>query len=439
MSQHSRPSGLVLTESRAVRLFSFFLFYFGQGLPVGISTVALPAWVAANGGSAADVAALVATAYLPWSFKFIPAALMDRYSFLAMGRRRAWLIFAQGLMMAGFALAAVAAPGPDDVQLLVYVVFLIGAGAAVQDVSVDGLAVDIVPEREQGPASSFMFGGQTVGRALSGAGSGVMLQMFGSQAAFLAFLPVIALITVYAILLRERPGEKLLPWSQGKASPVNLERQVDNLLKVVTITLRALFTRDSLVLIAGSALYRTAGGILTAMWPILATTYLAYTTASYSSMISLVDLVSAIASIAIGSFLTVRFGPRIATVVVVLMFAALALFVWLGSALWMVTAVFVGTSAIYSASNTLTSICSNPLRMRLSDPQVAATQFTIYNSISNLPVSLGAMLFAWLGGTDQLSTVLALASGLFVFAALVLSALRIGGAHSKSEPVPTMN
>lgn len=439
MSEHSTTGGLILSESRAVRLFSFFLFYFGQGLPVGVSAVALPAWVAANGGSAADVAALVAMTYLPWSFKFIPAALMDRYSYLAMGRRRAWLIFAQGLMMAGFAMAAFAAPGPDDVPLLLNVVFLIGAGAAIQDVAVDGLAVDIVPDREQGPASSFMFGGQTVGRAISGAGSGVMLQAFGSQAAFLAFLPVILIITLYAIVLRERPGEKRLPWSPGQSSPVNLERQVDNLWKVLTITLRALIGRDSLVLVAGSALYRTAGGILTAAWPLLATTYLAYTTATYSSMISLVDLVMAVASIAIGSFLTVRFGARVATILVVVMFAGLALFVWLGFSLWTIPAVFIGMSAVYAASNTLTSICSNPLRMQLSDPQVAATQFTIYNSISNLPVSLGAMLFAWLGGTEHLGAVMALATGLFVVAALVLAVLRVGDAHARGEPAPAMN
>jgi PAT family beta-lactamase induction signal transducer AmpG len=80
--------GLVLSESRLVRLFSFFLLYFGQGLPLGLSQVAFPAWLVANGADQSAVAAVIATAFLPWSFKFIPAALMDRYAYLAMGRRR---------------------------------------------------------------------------------------------------------------------------------------------------------------------------------------------------------------------------------------------------------------------------------------------------------------------------------------------------------------
>ncbi len=110
----------VLADSRKLRLAAFFLFYFGQGIPVGISEVPIPIWVAANGGTDVQVALLVGAAYLPWSFKFIPAALMDRYAFLAMGRHRAWLIGAQFLMMGGFLLAAFAVPAATDVGLLIY-------------------------------------------------------------------------------------------------------------------------------------------------------------------------------------------------------------------------------------------------------------------------------------------------------------------------------
>src|SRR5688500_4275125 len=163
---------LVLSENRGVRLFSFFLLYFGQGLPLGFSQIAFPAWLVANGAEETAVAAVIATAFLPWSFKFIPAALMDRYAYLAMGRRRAWLIAAQLLMVAGFGIAALIAPGPDDLGVILYIVFLIGTGSAIQDVAVDGLAVDILREEEQGTASAFMFGGQSVGRAAAGAAAG---------------------------------------------------------------------------------------------------------------------------------------------------------------------------------------------------------------------------------------------------------------------------
>lgn len=53
---------LILSESRPLRYFSFFLFYFAQGLPSGLVNVGLAVWVAANGGSSADVASIVAVA-----------------------------------------------------------------------------------------------------------------------------------------------------------------------------------------------------------------------------------------------------------------------------------------------------------------------------------------------------------------------------------------
>jgi PAT family beta-lactamase induction signal transducer AmpG len=430
---------LVLSESRPLRYFSFFLLYLGQGLPLGVSQVALPAWLVANGADEAAVAAIIATAFLPWSFKFIPAAIMDRYAYLPMGRRRAWLIGAQLLMVLGFAIAAIAAPGADDLQLILYIVFMIGAGSAIQDVAVDGTAVDILPDDEQGTASAFMFGGQTVGRALSGAAAGFGLQYFGSQATFLFFTPVILLITIYVVIYRERPGERRFPWSAGAASPVNLDRHVGAWLPIFVTTIKSLVKIDSLKLLIASALSRCAGGMFSTLWPIIAVATVGFTTAGYSSMISTADLIMAVLSIGIGSFLTGRLGARGASMLVYVTYAVLALFVLYGQELWATMSVFVVMSAVWSMHDTLTSICTNPLRMQLSDPQVAATQFTIYNSLSNLPVSFGATLFAILGGTREMTTVLWVAAVLLLSGALIYGWMRAGSRHADAEPVPKLN
>jgi len=439
MDEAATRGGWVLSESRFVRLFSFFFLYFGQGLPLGINTVALPAWLAANGAPDADVAAIVATAYLPWSFKFLPAALMDRYAYLAMGRRRLWLITAQLIMMLAYVVAAIAAPGVHDIQLLIAISFLIGAGAAIQDVAVDGLAVDILPDREQGTASSFMFGGQTVGRAVAGAASGALLFYFGSQVTFLAFLPVIGLVTLYAILIRERPGEKRFPWSRGAASPVNLDRHVGDWLQILLTTLKSLFKRDSFVLVLSSVAQRVGEGMLAPLFPILATSFLLMNEASYSGTVSTIDLIMALIAIAVGSFLTLKMGAKRAAMLVFMTEAAMCAFILFGREFWTVMSVFIVLLAVQSILATLSSIATNPLRMQLSDPRVAATQFTIYNSLGNLPVSMGATLFAWLGGSAELATVMAVAIALFVIGTLILALIRVGQASADAEPVPRLD
>jgi PAT family beta-lactamase induction signal transducer AmpG len=440
MSTQPAPQRMVLSESRRVRLFSFFVLYFGQGLPVGIGAIALPAWLAANGAPDAHVALIAGTAYLPWSFKPIPAFIMDRYAYLPMGRRRLWLILSLGMMLAAFALAAVIAPEVDDIAVLWWITFLLGAGAATQDVAVDGLAVDILPEHDQGVASSFMFGGQTVGRSAAAAASGTLLYLYGSQVAFLAFLPAITLVALYAIMLRERPGEKRFPWSEGQASPVNLERHVGDWLKILAVALKALFKRDSFVLVASAVCQRTAEGILLPLWPILATGFLLYNEASYSQTISTIDFVMALSAIAIGSFLTLRIGPKRSAMLVFTVQAAMCAFILLGREYWIIGAAFVALLCVQSVCTTLTSICTNPLRMQLSDPRVAAAQFTIYNSISNLPVTFGSVtVFVWLGGSDELGTVMPVTIALLLVATAILSMIRVGRAPRAAEPAPQVD
>lgn len=285
-----------------------------------------------------------------------------------------------------------------------------------------------------------MFGGQTVGRALSGAAAGVGLQYFGSQGTFLFFLPIILLITLYVVFLRERPGEKRFPWSEGTASPVNLDRHVGAWLPIFMTTLKSLIKVDSLKLLSAAALSRCAAGFFDTMWPIIGgVAFVGLTTAQYSGMVSTVDLLMAVVAIGVGSFLTSRFGPRRASVLVYFSYAAMALFIFYGQSIWLSTTAFVVLSAVWSLHSTCASICTNPLRMQLSEPEVAATQFTIYNSLSNLPVSIGATVFALLGGADELATVMWLAAILFVSGALLYAWMQIGSRPAVGEPAPEFN
>lgn len=430
----------ILSENRVYRFVTFFLLYFGQGLPLGVSTIGMTAWMAANGAADVDVALVAATAYLPWSFKFLPAFVMDRYAWLPMGRRRAWLIAAQALMLGAFALAAFKAPSVDDVELLVTITFLIGAGSAIQDVAVDGLAVDIVPAREQGTACSFMFGGQATGRAVAGAGSGTLFFLYGSQVTFLAFLPVILLITAYAIFMKERPGERRLPWSEGSAHPVNIERQAENWGQLLVTAIKLMVRRDSILLISASALQRTAEGMLLPLMPILAVTFLMWNEAQYSQTASTSDLLMALTAIAVGSFLTLRLGAKWAAMLIFCCQALLCSFIWLGQGAWTTPAIFIVMLATYQLLVVLSSICTSPMRMQLSDPRAAAAQFTLYNSLGNLPVSFGsATMFVMLGGSANLPMVMGVAIALLLMATLILSLVRVGLRQQAEAPVPAVN
>ena len=97
---------LYLGESRYLRYFSFTILYVAQGFPFGLVTVALPAFLLERGASPAAVGAFVGGAMLPWTFKWLAGPMMDRFTFLSMGRRRPWVLLAQlGLVITGLAFA----------------------------------------------------------------------------------------------------------------------------------------------------------------------------------------------------------------------------------------------------------------------------------------------------------------------------------------------
>ncbi len=75
-----------LADSSLLRYITFIVLYFAQGVPAGVFGVAFPAWMAINGKSAAEIGSFMAVAMAPWSFKIIAGPLMDRFTYLPMGR-----------------------------------------------------------------------------------------------------------------------------------------------------------------------------------------------------------------------------------------------------------------------------------------------------------------------------------------------------------------
>lgn len=436
-SAAAAPSRWTLSESRPLRYLTLCLFYVSQGVPAGVTIIGIPAWAAASGASSATVASLVAAAYFIPGLKFLIGPLVDRYVFIPMGRRRPWLIGAQGVMTLAWIAAAVLAPGPTDTSLLVAVTFMVSGATAVQDVAADGLAVDLLQEGEEGPASALMFGGAILSMSASGALSGYLLQHYGAQVAFVAFLPVIAVVTILAILIIERPGERRFPWSVGEASQVNRERQVQRWWSILRETFRNLLSRDSLIFIVAVLAIGVSSGLLTPAMTMFATTQVGYDAAGYTALNSAVSLPATGVAILVSGLLAARFGTRnvYATVLVVEALSVLAILILADALTAGLT--FAALLAFNSLASSLRQMGSQAMRVALSDSRVGATQMTVYNSLGNLPISAGAGLFAALGGIAALHSALGLAVGLLLTGAVLVALMRTGRAHvAPARPFP---
>lgn len=218
----SAPSPFSLSEHRTLRFVMLFLLYVAQGLPLGLFQVALPAWLAQNGASAGAIGAVLAMTLLPWTLKLFYCFLVDRYAFLAMGRRRPWIIASQLGIVAGLLAMAMVNPAIEQASLIAAFAFAINLASSMQDVAVDGLAVDVLPPEEIARASGFTFGGQAIGMSLSAGIGGYLIAYHGLPTALLALAAVTTAILVAITIVRERPGERLLPWTEGAALQRNL-------------------------------------------------------------------------------------------------------------------------------------------------------------------------------------------------------------------------
>jgi len=89
-----------LSQHPILRFGAFTALYAAQGFPYGLLSVAIPAYMAEQGVSPASIGSFMAITFLPWSLKLINGPIMDRWSFLPMGRRRPWVLVAQAGMAA---------------------------------------------------------------------------------------------------------------------------------------------------------------------------------------------------------------------------------------------------------------------------------------------------------------------------------------------------
>lgn len=419
------PSALTLSDHRALRFATLFLLYFAQGLPFGLIDFALPAWLAQNGASAAAIGGVQAMVILPWTFKLAYGLLMDRYAFLAMGRRRPWIIIGQFGLAIAFLGLALANPGVHQISLIAAFAFALGLSSAVQDVAVDGLAVDILPASEIERVNGYMFGAQAIGVAVSAAASGYLIAYFGLPAAVFTLAAIIAVILMLVLIVRERPGERLLPWTSGAASQRNLDLHLGAFGPILRNLFTAMFTRQTLILVPALVAVVAAWGIFLGLAPLFAANVLGWGKAVYSSWSGQANIVAGFASVLLFGLMAERWGARRLFIASAVLSAASAGAMLLVQGHWTNPAFFIAGIFIFNALTVLRGVASGSLAMRLCTPAIAATQFAVFMAILNLGRTVASASLGWidsLGGIPAMFTAMVICSltaAVFGFAAKV--------------------
>lgn len=382
---------LVLTEQRRLRFGAFCAFYFAQGVPLGLLSVAIPAWLAEQDASVGELALFTSVVSLPWAGKLIAGPFMDRFTFLPMGFRRPWVLFAQAGLTVSLVVLALTPFDINAIAPLMVVGFVTNAFAATQDVAVDGMAIDVLPMNERGRANAFMAFGQVAGSSSFGALCGTLLPVIGlSMTASLCAVTVVA-IFLFVAVVRERPGERLLPWSAGEAVArveVAAPRVVDNFLDLF----RVLVLPMSLLLVAASFAYFLRGGLATPVYTAFAVQGLGLSGAEYSQFTSGVSFAAAVVGVAMGPYID-RFGARRFLMGALVTGAVCHLVAGLVADDLDDLTVFGSLAVVIYIVGHVVFITVIALFMNLCWTKVAATQFAVYMALANVGIASGGFLF----------------------------------------------
>ena len=384
-----------LAEHTNLRYFAFIALYFSQGIPEGITLFGIPAWMAMNGKSASEIATYGAIVMIPFSLKILFAPMMERFTFLPMGRRRPWLLFGQfGIMCSIIGLAFV--PDPlNNLTLLIAAVVFLHVFIIFQDIATDSLVIDIVPIEQQGKANSFMWGSKTVGTSISLALGSWLINQYGFSYAVLLMSVSICFIMLLPLLLRERQGEKLLPWSSGVASPEAATLKIDSWGKLFLSFKKVVLLPNALLVCLIIFISKGALTYLETMLPIFSIQELGWNNVSYSNTYSTSKLVGGVIGMVMGALLIARLGTirmfQICLLLAGLLTASMGVF-----KLFWQNAIYVSAFiAIFNLMYTLITISQLATAMQVCWRRVSALQFTFFMTLANAGMAAGAALFGY--------------------------------------------
>jgi MFS family permease len=182
------------------------LLYFVQGLPFGFQSKGLKLLLADDKAVPMTAVTLLGLLSLPWSFKPVWAPLVDRYGSARFGRRKSWIVPLMALLALTLAAAGLT-PYPELLVPLLAVVLLMNVFASMQDVPVDGLAVDLLADHELGAGNAAQVSAYKIGMAVGGSiFIGLLLPRLGWTPAFLVLAAIALAATVVMLRVDEAGG-----------------------------------------------------------------------------------------------------------------------------------------------------------------------------------------------------------------------------------------
>jgi PAT family beta-lactamase induction signal transducer AmpG len=406
-----------LVENQRLRYFYFYYLYLMQGVPAGFALIAVTNYLAAKRIDAHLLANFGVLIGLPWAFKFVWGPLVDKFQNSAMGRRRAWILFAQIMAFLASLLLLLFDDPVTEFNVLIAAFVLHGVFASLQDISVDAMAITVVPEPERGRTNALMKSGMVSGQAIGSAGLAVVMHHSGFQTAALVQSALLLTLTLLTFLIREKPQDALLSFQAVQSQSSRSQGQP--FLKLAKELADAMLVRRSLLLFCAVAAVFISERLFQRIFTLHLIQKLNWSDTSVSVLTGTYGTVTAVIIALIGGWLSDRIGALRMLLAVTFVMGAGFLGFSLAWAWWTHSMVSTSGLLLRQMFESLFSIAALPVLMSVCRREIAAAQFGFYMALSNQADVLGIYMSGFLLLHFHVS-VIGMVCGLAILLATVL-------------------
>uniref|UniRef100_A0A8D0HTA9 Major facilitator superfamily domain containing 3 n=1 Tax=Sphenodon punctatus TaxID=8508 RepID=A0A8D0HTA9_SPHPU len=173
------------------QILPLWLLYFVQGMPYGLQSSLLPIYFRSVGLSFTRIG-LAKVLYLPWILKVLWAPLVDQYL-----TKRSWLLLSMSGLLAACLAGASLTPEIHFLPVAA-MLLLMNLLASVQDIAVDGVAVQLLGQEEVGHGNTIQVVAYKMGSVVAGGGFLTLMNRLGWGCLFVFLAAIYLLAILYA-------------------------------------------------------------------------------------------------------------------------------------------------------------------------------------------------------------------------------------------------
>ena len=375
-----------MSEHPVLKLGTLCIMYIAQGITHGFLFIALVDYLTQQEVKDELIAGITAFAVLPWAFKWVWGPIIDRFTYLPMGRRRPWLIFAQFMMVVTMATILFLGDITTQIKPLMWLFFIHNVFKSLQDVSVDALAVDILKEEERGFANGLMYGFSYAGSFIGMDLNFVIIRTNFTMAIWIILILLI-LIMAIPLLLRERAGEKLLPWTKGQPVLKKGHDVVGSTWDLLVSFLKAFSVRSALFAAVTAVMIYIACNILGPLNSLINTKILGFSSDFFTTL-GIVGTLGAMLGSFSGGYIADKLGHKRTIIITLLVLGG----VWIGGSflmpLWSNKIYAITTTTIVGALIGFMGASFFSIAMDVSWKKIGGSQFACYMALMNVSYTI---------------------------------------------------